>query len=527
MRRFCRLLQRIEEAAHADEAAQAIRRYLADAAAVDAAWGVALLAGAGAVRVTSAAVLRRAAHRASGLPPWLFDACEAAAGELADTVAHALPAPEHPCATPLARGIEHLRSLRGEPAEAQEQALAPWLAEADADERWLIVALSGATRWRPPPLALLRRALVDGTGLAESRIASRLLAWCSGRVAPSAAALAALTDPASSAEDDGEPLPFAPPPRAPAPGGMPGPPSLAACWVRELRPARRLQLVRRRAATWIWSDDFEPMTQRLPALASLARGLADDTVLEGQWRPEAGTPADGFVATDLLVAAGEDWRARAWRERQVALRAVLPAGLPMGEAAECTDRRALTERRAHCRLRGADALLLGDPAAPYGSPTWRWDAAPLTVRSVLVHVRSERGADGERLCCGFALPTDRLPPATGAAGGTPATSAAAPTGADAQWVVIADVTLVPSDEAYLAVRDAARSLAVRRAGPVRLLRPQWVAAIEFDGVQRRERRRSGIALRGARLRGLPTDAGLDAVPTLDAFVATLAAIGAM
>jgi DNA ligase-1 len=70
----------------------ALQRHLAQADPADAAWAVYMLAGGRPKRVVRLGLLRALACEMAGVADWLFEACYQAVGDLAETIAHVLPA---------------------------------------------------------------------------------------------------------------------------------------------------------------------------------------------------------------------------------------------------------------------------------------------------------------------------------------------------------------------------------------------------------------------------------------------------
>lgn len=491
MRRLARLLDALEGPDADEDALSLLGRYLDEAPPADAAWGIALIAGRGIGRCASRAVVREAAIEASGLPPWLFDACVDAAGHLADAVAHAVESPADTRPLGLAAWIEQrLQPLRGLPPNQRVPVLAAWLREADPQERHLLVRLIGAQTVRLP-VAWLRRALALRCGVDERRIASRLLSWSSGDANPDAAGLAALLAREPSPEDAAAPLPLAGPPlivTAEAFAADAGP------WLAQyVRGGRHVQLVRSRDRIRLWSAEGEPIADRMPGVLAAARDLAETTVIEGEWRASAGGVAERFVARDLLMVGGRDVRAWPAQRRLAELAATIGDRFPIDDAAAAADVGNLQDRWARCRVVGAEGLLLHRADEAYGIAPRFWPAEPLAIVAVLVHVRREaERRTGQRVVCGFAL---RGPEASDPDSHRPQSDR---THAGA-WMPVADIAVYPGDAAYARIEAVTRDHTVGRVGPVRLLRPVLVAELAFDSVQTRVRRRSGVALRGVRL----------------------------
>ncbi|MEY8874896.1 MAG: ATP-dependent DNA ligase [Leptothrix sp. (in: b-proteobacteria)] len=354
MKSFAQLCQTLDAGATPTEAHAALATYLADAAPADAAWAVHLLAGGKPPPCVPARLLRQVAQQAAGLDDWLFDACQLAVGDLAEVIALILPPPDasevnSAPALSLAAWIDqHLLPLR-RCSDAAEQALRLRLAcsTLDGASRLLMCRLiGGGWRTRVSP-ALLQRALAAHAGLAVHIVAQRLVGYADARRAPTAARYRAVIDRQIEPRlERGRPHPLRPVHKLqqPADAATLGPASQwQAVWQLD---GLRVQVIQRSGEVWIWMQDDELISDRVPELVALAQHLPDGTVLDGvlvAWEPGAAgsepgpaplarllqrlarkgvsrsqlasTPV-GLVAHDLLEAAGRDVRNQPLRLRR-------------------------------------------------------------------------------------------------------------------------------------------------------------------------------------------------------------------
>lgn len=511
MRRLAALLEVMEGPFADEDAVPALCRYFSEAPPGDVAWAVAWLAGRRFARCATGAVVREAALRASGLPPWLFDACVAEAGDLHEAAAHALPPPTNG-AQPVGLRTwveQRLPSLRAAAAPDRAGLLASWLATSDPCERRLLLLLIGGRQLRVAP-ACLRRALAAHAAIDQSRVAARLIAWSAGSVLPDESSLRALLADHPSPVDRVASLPFAPVAKllnADELGASGGP------WlVRMVRHGRPMQLVTGEGEVRIWSADGDECSASLPAVVAVALGLPPATVLEGEWEAGRDDAVEEFVLTDLLCWAGEDLRSLPFVERLEALRGRCDR-LPIASFASCADSGEMRLIRQRCRSLGGAGLQIRGQGDGYAIAPGYWPAEPLIVVAVLTYVR--RDADrrgGDRLVGGFAVRPGRYPEKSAARAGLDGDADAEP------WWPVAEVSLTPGDPAYFEVEAAARNHMVRRVGPVRLIDPVLLAEVEYEGVERRPRRRSGIALLAPRVRRFCGDATAVEADTLDRVV---------
>ena len=350
MRRFARLYAELDASTSTDAKVASLVRYLGDAPAEDAAWGVYFLAGGKPRQAVPTALLRATAVRLAGVPEWLFEESYQAVGDLAETIALVLPPPARHGGLGLAHWMtERLLPLRGEPPEQQSAALAEWFDELPPDERFLLVKLIGGGFRVGVSRLLVQRALAQHGALDAKLVAQRMMGWTDARTPPSAARLQGLlAKEVQPVLDAGQPYPFF---LAHQLQGEPETLGSPADWLAEWKyDGIRAQVVRRAGQVWIWSRGEELVTERFPEVAAKAQALPDGTVLDGElvvWKDGAPAPFQllqqrigrktltkkvlgeapvDFIAYDLLELGRDDVRAMPQWQRRERLEALLASG---------------------------------------------------------------------------------------------------------------------------------------------------------------------------------------------------------
>lgn len=505
MQRFARLIEILDCSTDPVAHRAALVRYFGEADAADAAWALHLLCGARLQARVPAHVLRDLACRMAGIDGWLFDACQQAAGEFAETVALLLP-----LATPSnsERGLadwirERLLPLPGLPPIDRDAAITQAWGLLDTAGRCLFVRLlTGGLRVKPERRCLLD-ALAEHAGLDARLLAQRLENWGDTRHPPDAMRWSALLAPHDGAAAG---LPFAFVPAAPlraaadalgASGGW------LLQWLHDGLPA---QIVKHLGQVWIWSAHEDLVTASAPEVAAAALGLPDGTVLDGVLL--AGRPAR-FVAQDLLEDRGSDLQGLPLHERVARLQ-VLPAlqfSAALSAAAELpvADWLEGDELRRRAREHGALGLLLRPRnarrpgAGPQPAVAWAWKDEPLHIAAVLVYVQSDTGGLGHGMCS-FAVWNRRPAGADEVQAVVEAVARhEAPRAGDLELVTIARLEPGLAAVQELELDRLVQTTTLHRTGPVRVLRPSQVVTLGFDGVQASTRHRCGVVLRGARI----------------------------
>ena len=554
VRRFAALYQALDASQATTDKLAALVAYLRAAPDADAAWAVTFLAGWRPRQVVPAALVRRVAREAAGLPEWLFDASYRVAGDLAETIALVLPPPRRASDLTLAHWVgQRLLPLRGQSSDLQAAALREAFDELDTTGRFLLVKLIGGGFRVGVGRPMVQRAIAELAGLDPKEVALRMMGWNDASAVPDAARWRALIAPHAPAATAGRPYPFFLAHALQADPAALGP---VGDWIAEWKyDGVRAQIVRRAGQGWIWSRGEELVTERFPEAAAFARVLPDGTVLDGElvaWRDGDDRPAPfallqrrlnrktltrrllaelpvRFLAFDLLELDGADWRARPQHERRAALAALLPAS-QLAPVLDAPDWATLASRRDEARRRGVEGLMLKQREARYGQGRtradgvwWKWKLDPLRIDAVLVQAQAGHGRHaGVYTDYGFALWSRAPRDAAEAAAVVDAIARRAPP--DLQGL-----QLVPFAKAYSGLSDAefrtvdreVRAHTLDRFGPVRSLRPTLVFEIGFEGVQPSARHRSGLAVRFPRMLRIRHDKPLheaDALPTLRAML---------
>lgn len=400
MQRFARLFNALDASTATNAKVEALQRYFAEAPDADAAWAVYFLAGGKPRQVVPTATLVALAQAESGIPPWLFDECYQAVGDLAETIAHVLPVAQATSDVGLADWVERrLLPLRTLAPAQQAERIAAWWNELDATGRFLLTKLIGGGFRVGVSKLLVQRALAAHAGLDAKLVAHRMMGYTDKAAQPGPAAYRALLapdTPGPAGTDNGQPYPFF---LAHALEGEVhgfdarlGPP---ADWLVEWKyDGIRAQVVRRAGRVWVWSRGEELVTDRFPEVVALAGQWPDGTVVDGEilvWKDDRPAPfhllqqrigrktltkkvlADApvsLVAYDLLEWQGRDLRAQPQHARRALLDAlaaqVTGGALRVSPTVERATWAELATLREESRERGVEGFMLKHRASLYG-----------------------------------------------------------------------------------------------------------------------------------------------------------------
>ncbi len=208
MRQFAALYLQLDASTATGDKLAALRAYLQQAPAEDAAWATYFLAGGRPRRVVPTALLRRVACEMAGLDDWLFEECYQACGDLAETIAHLLPAPRRSTREGLAWWVqEQLLRWRDLDDAGRSKALREAFDQLDSNERFLLVKLIGGGFRVGVSTLLVQRALAEHAGIDVKRVAERMVGFTAASAQPTAAAWQALLAPAGQGERGAERTP--------------------------------------------------------------------------------------------------------------------------------------------------------------------------------------------------------------------------------------------------------------------------------------------------------------------------------
>jgi DNA ligase-1 len=522
MRRFTALFMALDATTSTRAKVAALAGYFRSAPPHDVAWAVYFLTGRKLKRLVGSRDLRESAIEAAGVPPWLFESCYEAVGDLAETIALLLPPPVAADAADLATWVERdLAALAWLPSEEVKARLASAWQRLDRDERFVFGKLiTGAFRVGTAR-QLVYRALAEATAIPVADIAHRLI----GEWTPSPEFFERLrvAVPAAAAH---HPYPFFlayPLEDDPASLGE------LRDWQAEWQwDGIRAQVLRRDDGASVWSRGEDLVNDAFPELVATAQALPSGTVLDGEilaWSGDTDAPlpfarlqqrlnrkAPGakllrdtpvvFLAYDLLEHDGVDARERPLVVRRSALETLLPVApsLRISPPLAAADWPALAALRAASREQRAEGLMLKRLDSAYGvgrvrGPWWKWKIEPYTIDAVLVYAQAGHGRRAS-------LYTDYT------------------------FAVWRDDELVPFAKAYSGLTDEeirrvdawVRAHTLERFGPVRRVEPVLVFELAFEAIQKSSRHKSGIAVRFPRILRWRTDKRAAEADTLESLV---------
>ncbi|SNR55842.1 ATP-dependent DNA ligase [Puniceibacterium sediminis] len=520
MKDFAALFTAIDQTTKTSLKTKALADYFTQAPDADKLWTIALFSGRRPKRAVTTTQLREWAAEKAGIPLWLLEESYPIVGDLAETIALVLPAPDQMTDMPLSHWINTLQDIyKVDPDTRKTHILAAW-DQLDTTERFLFNKLITGGFRIGVSQKLMTRALAQATGQDEPNLAHRLM----GGWTPDTTSYHALIEAEDKAADLSRPYPFYLSYQIDDdPENLGSPKNWQAEWKWD---GIRGQLILRGGEHHVWSRGEELITDRFPELARALDHLPDGTVLDGEIVTWDGAAPMSFntlqkrigrktvpikllkdapvilLAYDLLEENGKDLRQLPLATRRARLDALLtdlPPDAPLrtSPAIPFPDWQSLAQIRADARENRAEGLMIKRLDSPYlagrkKGDWWKWKLDPLTIDAVMIYAQQGHGRRANLFT-------------------------------DFTFAVWQGNDLVPFTKAYSGLTDAefnqitawVRKNTLQRFGPVRQVRPEHVFEIAFEGIHESPRHKSGVALRFPRMSRWRHDKPAQEANTLD------------
>jgi DNA ligase 1 len=291
-------------------------------------------------------------------------------------------------------------------------------------------------------------------------------------------------------------------------------------------------LIKREDQVLLWSRGEELITDRFPEITESAMSFPNGTVLDGEvlaWKNEKPLPFGDLqkrigrknvdkkiraevpvvmMLYDILEYGGEDIRGKAMEGRRVILESLLdkinePLPFILSPVVEAESWEALTSERTNSRSNLVEGLMLKRKSSPYGvgrtkGDWWKWKIDPLTIDAVLIYAQQGHGRRAS-------LFTDY----TFGVWGDPDESG------ERKLVPVAKAYSGLTDEEIKKVDQFVRQNTLDKFGPVRVVKPQLVFELAFEGIQKSTRHKAGLAVRFPRMARQREDKPIEEADSLD------------
>jgi DNA ligase 1 len=476
MRDFISLFKAIDETSDSNIKHEALVNYFKYASPGDSVWAISLLMGRKIKRSVSIKKLQEWAIDISGTPQWLFDECLNNTRDLAETIALILPAKNILNDISLQELIEQfLIPLKNQSEINQkERVIAVWQIM-NSMERYLWNKLLTGTFPLVVPGEILIKAISSLVGLNKSVISFRL----SGNWNPSLDYYSQLISPVVDSLNTCMPYPFSVPVQSKMKVEDLGELS---DWLIEWKlKGIRSQLIKRNNQVYVWSIDEDFLNDSFPKLLELGIFIPDGTVLDGI------ISTDIFIAFDLLEINQNDLRCKPLFERrellEVLINNISDKRIILSEILKCTSWDNLKKINNDSRNSLVNGVILKSLNSEYrfenhnpaDNESWyKWKKDPHYVNAVLLYAQKEQGSSLFKEFT-FALWNEK------------------------ELVPFAKSSIGLTEEEIINISEFIRNNTVEKFGPVRTVKPGLIFELEFEGIQKSSRRKSGFLVQSPRI----------------------------
>jgi DNA ligase-1 len=535
MKRFAQLFCDIGQTNRTNEKVEALEKYFSTTPPEDALWALRFLTGRLLPRAVNTRKMREWTGEMTGYPIWLIDECFDSVGDFGETLALLLRGKQPGIGLSLHRLVEErLLPLQQLPEQGRRELLMRTWRELNETECFVWNKLITGSFRIGVSRILVVRAVANVAGISPALMAHRLM----GKWNPTTEDYLKLIDPAESAHEPGKPYPFylaSPLQESPETLGH------VSDWQVEWKwDGIRAQLIRRNHDSLIWSRGDEMVTESFPEIINASEVLPNGTVLDGEilaWEGNAPLPFArlqrrlgrkqvsqktrkehpvAFLAYDLLEFEGKD--VRDWpllkrrqrleiiiREAQARQQPSVPSPplflfdmdalsnkpqrkkppftptLQVSPLVDAVSWEQFSQLQKEARQRGVEGLMLKRKSSVYavGRPRgewWKWKIDPYVIDAVLIMAQTGSGKRASLFT-------------------------------DYTFGLWQDGALVPVAKAYSGLTDEeieqvdhfVRTNTVDQFGPVRVVKPELVFELAFEGIQESTRHKAGVAVRFPRM----------------------------
>lgn len=511
MNLFARLYDDLDGTTDARRRHALLKGYFDTAPHADIPHALMLMLGYRGKRRAALTVLRDIAIDDAEMPEWLFEECQTAVGDLAETIALVIPDGSNDDTVALHEILAAIDSFQDRSdADGKTWILERWHSMRPQERIILNKLLTGTFRFDVDRGSVVR-ALSESTGTDVATLTVRLAAMTA------ALPYDDLIGSDETIRSNARYYPFAEPTNL---DGSVDDLGDVKDWIVEHRyDGLRVQIVMRQNALYVWTTNGELVTDRYPMFDSLRRDLAglpslvlDGTIVsmkDGHVVPMhtsggrvsgAGDGTFTFMASDILEYDDTDLRHLPYSGRRSLLEhhcgsiVTLSAALPSSSWNDV--RRHHDEARTH----HATGLSLRRASSAYGQTepaSWSfWKNRALSIRAVLLYTQVNNQTSRSEIYT-FAV------------------------WKDGELVSIARTAAEVPDGLGIDVETFIRSNMLERVGPIRTVKPELVFDIGFDGIRRSARHKSGVSVTAPRILAWRRDMSAEEADTLDDILALL------
>ncbi len=507
MKAFAKLIETLDSTNKTNDKLLALEEFFSSAPPQDKVWAIALFSGRRPRRSVNVSLLSQWATELAGIPPWLFSECYHATGDLSEAITLLLPMPDSTSERSLDEWIRFIISLSSKDNHEKEKLLKESLIELSYYERFIFIKIITGSFRIGVSSKIMVKALSKVTSIDTDQLSHRL----SGNWDPLSISWEELISEEHAASES-KPYPFF------LAHALDDPSELGELseWSAEWKwDGIRGQLIIRNGNAYLWSRGEEDVSEQFPEIIAAAKSIEGSMVLDGEILPykddrvmsfsslqrRLGRKKQSkalledvpvvFYSYDVLELNGEDIRELPYIRRKKLLKDIIDRTasqtIHFAPVVEFSSLEDLRNKRLQSREFSSEGLMLKKLSGTYGTGRkrgewWKWKIDPLTIDAVLIYAQPGSGRRAS-------LYTDYT------------------------FGIWKGSELVPVAKAYSGLTDEEigqvdkfiRANTLEKFGPVRVVRPELVFELGFEGIARSKRHKSGIAVRFPRILRWRTD----------------------
>ena len=525
MKNFAKLYKRLDETVKINEKISALVEYFESSDSEDSVWAVSFLICRKPKQIIPASKLKEWVLELSNIPDWLFNESYQSVMDVIETLTLLLPKATGSADKSFHYWVEKFLSLKNKEERILKDEMISALNEMNNQERIVWNKLITGRFSVGVSTKMVVKALSIYSGVDEYIIAHRLM----GKWKPSKDFFNTVISHGSKDAFICKPYPFCL--AFELDNDVENLGNINEWYVEWKWNGIRAQIIKRGGRFFIWSRSEEMMNEKFPEFEELGFLLPDGTVIDGEiislqnGKPKPFTELQKrigkknvtkkniedipavLIANDLIEFNGQDIRKESLLKRNGILNnlvnKILNKRLLMSSKIEANSWEELKEKREESRSRCVDGLMLKKIESPYyeggkRGDWWKWKIDPLTIDAVLIYAQRANGVR-ENLYTDFTFGVwDRN-----------------------ELVPFAKVYSGLTGQEIYKIDSFIRNNTIEKFGPVRIVKPELVFEIAFDGVQKSLRHKSGVAVSFPRINRWRNDKAIkdaDSLQTIKALI---------
>lgn len=481
-------------------------------------WATALLMGKKPKGTISTALLRQWCSEVSGIPLWLFEQNYYVVGDLAETISLVLPHNTYTDNKALHSWMEAIVLLKPEAQDLKKDFILEAWSSLDKHTLWVFNKLiTGGFR-----IGVSKNIVIQALAEVFQQNVNQVAYLLSGDWSPQKTSWSDLFKNREHNNDLSKPYPFFLTHALPE-GALNQIEPIT--WTAEYKwDGIRGQLIKRMGKLFLWSRGEEIITEKFPEFGDVVR-FNKDFVLDGEivaWgenqpmgfqevQSRAGRKKPSkkkmeeipvkFIAYDLLEINQCDIRTSSFIERRNLLTSLISelgdANILISPTIPFQTAEELDQKRIESKAIQAEGLMLKRNTGIYHSgrksgDMWKWKIDPFYIDAVLIYAQRGHGRRANLF-------------------------------SDFTFGLWHEGNLIPFAKAYSGLTEATlkeitnfiKSNTIETFGPVRVVRPEMVFELAFEGISLSKRHKSGIAVRFPRISRWRQDKRADQADSLD------------